>query len=104
MLRSRLCILSLGLLSAISFGAQAQEPTTQVVEKYVIVSPAPQGSCTTVNAHWEGGVWVATHEVCKYENRPEGSVWVSDAWSCTNSSPDGTCGTWVKTPGHWEKQ
>jgi hypothetical protein len=107
MLRSRLALLSLGLLSAVSLGAQAQTTTvttTPVVEKYVIVSPAPKGVCTTINGHWEGAAWVATHEVCKYENRTEGVNWVGEYWSCTASTADGNCTTWVLVPGHWEAQ
>lgn len=108
MLRSRLCILGIGLLSSVmSIGAQADEPTTTtttVVQKYVIVSPAPKAVCTPVAGHWQGTVWVAAHDICKYENRTEGAAWINDYWSCTASTPDGNCTTWVLVPGHWEAQ
>lgn len=99
MFRSRLCILGIGFLSTVlSLGALAQEGT------YVIVSPAPKGVCTSVAGHWEGNVWVDRQEICKYENRSEGALWINDYWSCTASNPDGTCTTWVLVPGHWKTQ
>ena len=85
----------------IAISIQAQE--TIVVEKQVIISPAPKAICTSVAAHWEGTVWIDTHDVCKYENRIEGVAWINDYWSCTSASADGTCLTWVLIPGHWVK-
>jgi hypothetical protein len=105
MLRFCLSIVCVGLLSTlISLGAQAQETTTTVVEKHVIISPAPKGVCTSVAGHWEGAVWVETHDVCKYENRTEGVAWVNEYWSCTAATNDGTCTTWAFVPGHWQAQ
>ncbi len=102
MLRFRLCILGLGLLSsAMSLGAQADQPT--VVEKYVVVSPAPKATCTTISAHWEGNVWIDKQEICKYEGRPEGITWVNSYWSCTTSTADGNCTNWTLVPGYWKK-
>lgn len=99
MLRSRLCILAIGLLSsAMSFTAQADTTT------YVVVSPAPKGVCTTVTGHWEGSNWIDRQEICKYENRPEGALWISDYWSCTKSTADGNCSNWTLVPGHWKAQ
>jgi hypothetical protein len=92
------------LLSLFSLSAQAQDTTTTtVVEKRVIVTPAPKPVCTAVQAHWDGDVWVEAHNVCKYENRAEGVAWVSEYWSCTAASADGTCSTWTLVPGHWVK-
>jgi len=102
MLHFRLSVIGVGLLSLFtSFAIQAQETTTTVVEKHVIISPAPKAICTSVAGHWEGSVWVDTHDVCKYENRTEGAAWVNDYWSCTASNPDGTCTSWTLVPGHW---
>jgi hypothetical protein len=97
-----LSFLASSLLFSLSFNAQAAETTTTtVVEKSTIVTPAPKAICTSVAAHWEGNVWVATHDVCKYENRPEGAAWVSDYWTCTEATASGSCTTWTLVPGHW---
>jgi len=104
MLYFRLSIFIVGLLSLLfSLGVKAQETATTVVEKRVIVSPAPKAVCSTVAGHWEGNIWINTHDVCKYENRAEGVAWVNDYWSCTEAAADGTCTTWVLVPGHWVK-
>ncbi len=101
MMFSRIAIVSLGLIASLaSFSVKAQENTT-VVEKYVVVSPAPKGECVSVASHWEGNIWVAAHDECKYENRSEGVMWINAYWSCTSSTPDGNCSTWVLVPGHW---
>ncbi len=104
MLRFRLSVLTLGLLSSfISLGVQAQDTTTTIVEKHVIISPAPTAVCSSIAGHWEGNIWVDTYDVCKYENRVEGIAWVNDYWSCTAATADGTCTTWALVPGHWVK-
>jgi hypothetical protein len=87
-----------------SFCAQADSTTTTtVVEKRVIVTPAPKAVCSTVAGHWDGDVWVDTHNICKYENRAEGVAWIADYWSCTAYTADGNCNSWVLVPGHWVK-
>jgi hypothetical protein len=84
--------------------AQAAE-TAVVVQKNVIVTPAPKAlTCTTVAAHWEDNVWVAEQSVCKYEGRAEGVEWVQDYWACTVFTADGQCTTWDFRPGHWVQQ
>ena len=85
--------------------SQAQTTnTTTVVEKRVIVSPAPKSTkCTTINAHWEGDVWFDTQTVCTYENRVEGIAWVQDYWACTSADATGNCTAWEYKPGHWVK-
>lgn len=99
MLRSYLSVLIVGILSCFVFiNTQAQ---TTVVEKRVIVTPAPKATCTTVEGAWKGNTWIASHEVCKYENRKEGVAWVDSYWSCTESSEDGTCTAWTLVPGYW---
>lgn len=105
MLNSRLLTVAIGLLSLlVPFCVQAEETvTTTVVEKNTIVSPTPKATCSAVAGHWEGNVWIATHDVCKYENRVEGVAWVSDYWSCTEATADGTCTSWTLVPGHWVK-
>jgi hypothetical protein len=105
MLRLRsVSVLAIFLLSSLfSCYVQAQETTTTVVEKHVIISPAPKGVCTSIAGHWEGNIWIDRHEVCKYENRTEGVAWVNDYWSCTVATANGTCTSWVLVPGHWEK-
>ena len=100
----RLSALAIVLLSSVlSFSVQAQETTTTVVEKRTVITPAPKGACSTVAGHWEGDIWVDTHNVCKYENRTEGVAWVSDYWSCTAADADGNCTAWTLVPGHWVK-
>lgn len=96
-------IIGLGLLTLlVSFSAQAQQTTTTtVVEKRVLLTPAPKGECTTVQGHWEGNIWKDTYTLCKYENRKEGTAWVSDYWACTASTADGSCTAWELVPGHW---
>ncbi|OGT37188.1 MAG: hypothetical protein A3F12_04185 [Gammaproteobacteria bacterium RIFCSPHIGHO2_12_FULL_38_14] len=98
-----ICIFSLFLAPAV----YAQDPTTTTtttVEKTIIVSPAPKSaSCTTINAHWEGNVWVDTQTVCKYESRVEGVAWVNDYWACTVAAADGSCTSWELKPGYWMK-
>lgn len=80
-----------------------QAETTTVVEKKVVVTPAPKSaSCTMVSAHWEGDVWVDQQSVCKYENRAEGVAWIQDYWACTTAT-DGNCTSWEYRPGHWVK-
>lgn len=98
----RLSGLGIGLFSLfISFGIQAQETTTTVVEKRVIVTPTPKATCSTVEGRWQGTTWIAAHEVCKYENRKEGVAWVNSYWSCTDATADGNCTTWTLVPGYW---
>jgi len=82
----------------ISFSLFAQD-TTQT--NITITTPAPVATCTNVASHWEGKIWVEAHNVCKYENRPEGVAWINDYWSCTEASADGKCTTWALVPGHW---
>jgi len=89
------------MLLSLSVQAQDTTTTTTVVEKRTIITPAPTAVCTPVAAHWEDNVWVEAHNVCKYENRKEGTTWISDYWSCTDATPDGTCKSWVLVPGHW---
>lgn len=104
MLRFRLSVIAISLLpSLLSFNVQAKEVKTTVIEKHVIVSPAPKAVCTPVAGHWESGVWINKHDICKYEGRTEGVAWVSDYWSCTEANADGTCITWVLVPGYWVK-
>jgi len=100
MLYSRLSIIGICLLLG-SFNALAQTTTTTTVVEKHIVTPAPKGTCTTVAAHFEGDVWQDSYTICKYENRQEGVAWVSEYWSCTASTSDGTCTTWALVPGHW---
>lgn len=103
MLRFRLPVLGACLLSLlIPFSAQA-DTTTTVVEKRVIVTPAPKATCSSVAGHWEGNTWVDTHNICKYENRTEGAAWIDAYWSCVAATSDGTCTTWDLVPGHWVK-
>ena len=88
----------------IPVNVQAQETTTTVVEKRVIVTPAPKSvKCTTVTGHWEGEIWIDAQTVCTYENRAEGVAWVQDYWACTVFTADGKCSTWEYRPGHWVK-
>jgi hypothetical protein len=95
-------LIALGLLSAfISIGAQAQTMATTDAGKRVMISPTPQGNCKTVEGHWQGTTWIATHEVCKYENRKEGVAWVNSYWSCIDAGTDGTCTNWTLVPGAW---
>lgn len=102
MLNIRLSTITISLLSIfISFSIHAQNTTT--MEKHIIVTPAPKANCTSVAGHWEGNIWVDTHSVCKYESRTEGAAWVSEYWSCTEATDDGTCTTWALVPGHWVK-
>ncbi|MEO8402481.1 MAG: hypothetical protein ABI597_11940 [Gammaproteobacteria bacterium] len=104
MSHARLAILGVGLLSSLlSLSIQAQETTTTIVEKRAIITPAPVSTCTTVEGHWEGTVWINTHQVCKYENRAEGVAWINDYWSCTTYTSDGNCTSWALVPGHWVK-
>jgi hypothetical protein len=93
------------LLLVLSFGVQAQSTTTTtVVEKRTILTPPPKGECTTVAGHWvDSNTWADSYTTCKYENRTEGVTFISDYWSCTAASADGTCTSWVFVPGHWEK-
>jgi len=86
-----------------SFGAQADEPTTTtttIVQKFNVVSPAPKAVCITVPAATNGNVYIAEHQECTYENRPE--KWIDAYWSCTAATPDGTCTTWTFVPGRME--
>lgn len=101
--RSCLLIFLSGLLFlSVYTAAQADDMNTNtvVVEKKVIVTPAPAATCTSVAGHWEGNTWVYSHNVCKYENRTEGSIWIDSYWSCTAAS-DTTCTAWTLVPGHW---
>ncbi len=100
MLHRYLSAFFIALLSLfVSLGLQAQ--TTTVVEKRVIVTPVPKAICTTVEGRWQGSTWIASHEVCKYENRKEGAAWVNSYWSCTEATADGTCSNWTLVPGYW---
>lgn len=101
MLRFSLSILTIGLLATFISSAVYAQETTTIVEKKTIITPEPKGVCTSVAAHWEGDVWVGTHDVCTYENRTEGAAWVNDYWSCTVATADGNCTTWTLVPGHW---
>ena len=105
----KIVTLVLGMVFAFfSFTALADDPadtttTTTVVEKHTIITPAPKAVCTAVAGHWEGSVWVDTHNVCRYENRSEGAAWVDTYWSCTVYDANGNCTSWALVPGHWEK-
>lgn len=100
MLYSRLLIITVATLLA-SFNAFAQTTTTTTVVEKRIITPAPKGECTTVAAHFEGNIWKDSYTVCKYESRKEGIAWISDYWSCTESTADGNCTSWTLVPGHW---
>lgn len=83
---------------------QAQETTTTVIEKHVVVTPVPKSvTCTTIKAHWEGNIWVNDQTICKYPDRTEGVAWVSDYWACAAATADGTCTNWELKPGYWVK-
>lgn len=91
------------LLITTSVFAQSTTTTTTIVQKG-IVTPPPKGSCTTVQGHWvDGNTWADTYTQCKYENRSEGAVYISDYWSCTQATADGTCTAWTLVPGHWQQ-
>jgi len=78
--------------------------SSTTVEKRTIVSTPPQSvKCTTVDAHWDGTVWIDKQTVCNYANRSEGTAWVNDYWACTASTLDGTCTAWEYRAGHWIK-
>jgi hypothetical protein len=86
--------------------AQAQDiptttTTTTTVERHMIITPAPQAVCTAVAAHWEGDIWVNTHNVCRYTDRSEGAAWIDAYWTCTQSDLDGNCTSWALVPGRW---
>lgn len=100
---SRFGILLAALFSMFfCYNVYAQETT--VVEKRVIITPAPKSAkCTTVAGHWEANIWVAEQTICTYEGRAEGVAWVQDYWACTASTADGNCTTWEYRPGHWVK-
>ena len=103
-LRFVLSSIAMGFLIALApLSAQAQTTTETIVEKHVIITPSPKAICTAVVGHWEGDTWVDAHNVCKYENRAEGIAWISDYWSCTTYTADGTCTAWALVPGHWVK-
>jgi uncharacterized lipoprotein NlpE involved in copper resistance len=95
----------IAIFSLVGMNAQADSTTTTtVVEKHIIVTPAPKSmACTTVSAHWEGDVWVAEQSVCKYDNRAEGAAWIQDYWACSAATADGKCSAWELKPGHWVK-
>jgi hypothetical protein len=99
-----LSLIFIGLF-ALGFGISAQADTTTVtVEKKTIITPSPKSStCTTVDAHWDGDVWVDTQTVCTYENRSEGAAWIQEYWACIAFTGDGTCTSWEYRPGHWVK-
>lgn len=86
-----------------------KEVTTRVVTPVPAAKenvPAPQGyaSCFTVEAGWFNNIWVPAHQVCQYENMPEGSVWVSGYWGCNKMTPEGVCSNWEWKAGRWEKK
>ena len=102
MSRLHLTAIGLSLIALLpAIPTHAQTTQTTVVEKRVIQTPAPKGTCTTIAAHWEGNEWRDTYTLCKYENRKEGVAWVSDYWSCNQYTADGQCTTWTLVPGHW---
>jgi hypothetical protein len=90
-------------LSALFFYTSAQaDTTTTVVERHVVITPAPKSTkCTTVNGHWDGDVWLDAQTVCTYSDRAEGAAWVQDYWACTAATADGSCTSWQYRPGHW---
>ena len=98
-----LMVLSIFSLFFSTFNAVAQETT--VVERKVIITPAPKSAnCKTIAAHWEGDVWFDSQTVCTYENRAEGVAWVQDFWSCTKyDGVTGECSNWEYKPGYWVK-
>lgn len=89
--------------------------TTTTVERHVIVTavPAPKVivtapgnyvSCFKVEAGWHGDSWVPEHQICQYENSPEGVAWVEGYWSCAQYKADtGDCTSWNWTDAHWVK-
>ncbi len=102
MSRIYLSAICLSLLSIfVSLGATAQEATTTEQKRVIITTPTPKATCKTVEGHWQGSSWIASHDVCKYENRKEGVSWVNSYWSCTDAGTDGTCTNWTLVPGYW---
>lgn len=96
---SILCCLSLFF----SMYVKAQDEV--LIEKKVIVTPAPKSTnCTLVPGHWQGSIWIDTQTVCTYPGRQEGVAWVQDYWTCTvYDTASGECTSWEHQPGHWVK-
>lgn len=83
--------------------------TTRVITpvptaKEVIAAPLGYVSCFRVEAEWFNDIWVPAHQVCQYENTPEGVVWVEGYWGCNKATPEGVCSNWEWKSGHWEKK
>lgn len=83
--------------------------TTKVITpvpaaKEVVVAPQGYASCFTVEAAWFNNVWVPAHQVCQYENSPQGLVWVEGYWGCNKATAEGVCTNWDWKAGRWEKK
>jgi len=73
--------------------------------KEVVVTPQGYVNCFTVDAGWNGDLWVPAHRVCQYNNTDpsvQGVAWVEGYWAC-NTYTNQQCTNWVWKPGRWVK-
>lgn len=76
--------------------------TTVPSPKEIVEIPAGFTTCDTIEAGWDGDIWVPRHQVCRYSNQPGKMTWVEGFWACTTYKiDDGTCTNWEWRPGHW---
>lgn len=72
--------------------------------KEVVVVPTGYANCFTVASGWFNDEWIPQHQICQYENSPEGASWIEGYWACTAYKiSEGTCTNWDWKPGHWAK-
>lgn len=72
--------------------------------KEVVVAPTGYVHCFTVSSGWYNNEWIPQHQVCQYENSPEGTSWIEGYWACTQYKiSEGICSNWDWRPGHWTK-
>lgn len=72
--------------------------------KEVVEIPSGYANCFTVASGWYKDRWIASHQICQYENLPGKEAWVQGYWECTKyKRSEGICTAWDWVSAHWAK-
>lgn len=83
----------------------AQTIVTEVPKpKEVVTIPTGYVNCFSVGSGWYKDRWIASHQICQYENMPDKAAWVEGYWACTQyKRSEGICTQWDWVSAHWAK-
>lgn len=72
--------------------------------KVIVTTPSNYVNCFRVEAGWHNEIWVPAHQICQYQNSPQGAAWVEGYWACQSYKMDtGECTNWEWVDAHWQK-